>query len=92
MITPTKQERLIRSLTRVWDLLAGDTRFNVQAARTITHSVLLELEEQPLVHEHRPQYPSGCTGCEHLAADLASRLPIGLLPMERMKRFLQEDV
>jgi hypothetical protein len=34
----------------------------------------------PTRHEHRPEYPSSCTGCEHLAADLASRLPPGLLP------------
>lgn len=26
-------------------------------------------------HEHRAEYPSACTGCEHLAADLVARAP-----------------
>lgn len=36
------------------------------------------IADQPLNHEHKPEYPSRCTGCEHLAADLVSRMPVGL--------------
>lgn len=28
-----------------------------------------------MMHEHKIEYPSACTGCEHLAADFVRRAP-----------------
>ena len=40
----------------------------------------LATPDSPPIHEHRPEYPSTCAGCEHLAADLVSRAPDWMLP------------
>lgn len=38
----------------------------------------LHVSLEPATHVHRPEYPSRCEGCEHLAADLVGRMPPGL--------------
>lgn len=34
------------------------------------------------MHTHVPEYPSRCTGCEHLAFDVASRVPQGIASLD----------